>query len=109
VQLACRFIERNFGNPVLDKEMLCTALVTGMAYLEVLFEKELGIGIDEFISQVRINRSRFIAEKNPQLTAEEIARLAGYRDVKPFQQTFQQIAGVSFEEFRGGLNRLGNG
>lgn len=103
VQRACRYIELNFAVCQLSSEMLCEELVTGKAFLEALFQKELGMKIENFIEQVRINRAKILLNKNPLLTLEEIAIETGFEDSAKFAQTFQNIAGISYEAYKNSL------
>jgi AraC-like DNA-binding protein len=100
VQLACRHIERYFCDRDLSRDSVCASLRTGAAFLEMLFEKELGMTIDDFIIQVRINRSRSLLEKNPRPTAAELAAATGFADQASFLRSFSEIAGMPFESYR---------
>ena len=100
VQLACKYMEENFHDSELTVESMCEVLVTGPAFLEALFQKELGMSVSEFLSQVRINRAKSILNKRPEIEADEIALDVGFTDKNLFLQKFQEITGVTLEEYR---------
>ena len=100
VQLACKYMEENFHDSDLTIESMCEELVTGPAFLEALFEKELGMSVSEFLYQVRINRAKSILNKNPAIEADEIALGIGFMDKNIFLQKFKEITGVTLEEYR---------
>lgn len=99
VQIACRYMENNYWNNELTLDKLCDELVTGVAFLEALFMKELGMGIEDFLRQVRINRARKSLEKNPQMPVYEVAEKCGYSDTDLFQKDFQSTTSLSFDDF----------
>jgi len=99
VQRACRNIESNFAMPDYSVKKLCEELVTGEAFLEALFQKELGMTIEEFIAQVRINHARILLNKDPGVPAVELASLCGFRDAQTFSDAFLHITGTGFPEY----------
>jgi AraC-like DNA-binding protein len=100
VQRACRFIEEHFNDTDLGTERICAELVTGGAFLEALFVKELGLTVDDFIAQVRINRAKIALRKTPAMPLESLVHLCGYTDVQQFIDRFTAITGCSLDEYR---------
>ncbi len=100
VQRTCRHIESNFMDPDMTVKSICNDLVAGESFLQALFEKELGISIDSFIDQVRINNVRLLLEENPHLEADQLFLQSGFSDMPLALETFRRITGVSFEVFR---------
>jgi AraC-like DNA-binding protein len=100
VQTACRYIEKNYKNPELSLENICGALVTGKAFLDALFHQELGLGVKEFITQVRINRARILIEKDTSVSADIVAGETGFNDVNSFTDAFAFIVGMPFDHYR---------
>ena len=106
VRQACRYIEKNYADVDLTVDQICSDLVTGKAYLEALFKKELGMRVEDFIDQVRINRVKIMINKNPELSLSEAAKATGFADEKECLARFRSICGVDFEAYRsksGGL------
>jgi AraC-like DNA-binding protein len=100
VQKACRFIESNFDDPELTVDKLCTALVTGSAFLTALFERELGMSVEDFILQVRINRAKIMLKKDTNAEIDTVAIKTGFTDIDQFKITFEKLCGVSFDDYR---------
>jgi AraC-like DNA-binding protein len=100
VQTAARYIEKNYKNPELSLDTICESLVTGKAFLDALFHQELGLGVAEFITQVRINRARMLLEKDTTLSAEMAASESGFKEVASFTNAFASIVGMPFDLYR---------
>lgn len=100
VQRACRYIEEHFDDPELGTERICSALVTGEAFLEALFVKELGLTVGDFISQVRINRAKIILRNEPSIAREALVAAVGFTDEHRFDERFSTITGLSLEAYR---------
>jgi AraC-like DNA-binding protein len=100
VQKACRYIESNYDDPELTVDKLCTALVTGSAFLTALFERELGMCVEDFILQVRINRAKIMLKKENNTEIENVAIKSGFTDIEKFKTTFEKLCGVSFDDYR---------
>lgn len=103
VQRACRLIERKFTDRSLTPEVVCGELVTGEAFLQALFKKELGMSIEDFTNQVRINRARIILNRNREADTDELVYETGFKDTEEFLNAFNKITGVSFESFRNSI------
>ncbi len=100
VRQACRYIEKNYADADLTVDQICSELVTGKAYLEALFKKELGMRVEDFIDQVRINRVKIMINKNPELSLSEAAKATGFADEKECLARFRSICGVDFKAYR---------
>jgi AraC-like DNA-binding protein len=99
VQRACRHIEKNFADSSLCITTICTQLVTGEAFLQALFERELGMQVEHFITQVRINRARIILSQQGPLPAQQLSAEVGYTSDIAFLQEFYQTVEISFDEY----------
>ncbi|MDR2591544.1 MAG: helix-turn-helix domain-containing protein [Chitinispirillales bacterium] len=98
VQRGCRHIESNYPDPALTPETVCNSLVTGKAYLDALFMNELGINVQDFITQVRVNaiKNRVSAPLPPQqqsLDINEICAECGFADRTEAERCFAAICG----------------
>jgi len=103
VQRACLFVENNLSNPDLSVELICSDLITGEAFLGALFVKELGISLDDFIKQVRINRVKNLLNKEDSFSIEKLFANAGFTDEKSMRDVFLEITGVEFDAYRNSL------
>jgi two-component system response regulator YesN len=100
VQRACRHIELNYAEPQLSIDTICSALVTGRPFLEALFQKELGISIQEFINQVRVNRAKIIMGKNPSITVDDLSSMIGFVDGRTFSDVFKSLSGIDLAAYQ---------
>ena len=103
VQIACKYIESHYNDPELSVESMCEKLVTGPAFLEALFAKELGMSVPDFLAQVRINRAKIILEKRSDSTVDDIALQVGFNDKKLFLQKFKEITNLAFDEYQNSI------
>lgn len=70
------------------------------AYCGVLFKKDMGCTVTEYINKLRIDTAiRYINEDNT-ITLDEIALNVGYCDVYQFGKMFKRIVGESPGEYR---------
>jgi methylphosphotriester-DNA--protein-cysteine methyltransferase len=99
VQKACRYIEKNYSNPELTVKSICADLVTGEAFLHALMERDLGISVEDFIAQVRINGAKLLLEKASSINKEDIAQRTGFPDTETFLATFKRLTGATFETY----------
>jgi len=103
VQRGCRHIESNYPDPALTPETVCNSLVTGKAYLDALFMNELGINVQDFIVQVRVNaiKNRLTApQAQPSPDINEICAECGFADRNEAERCFSAICGgVGIAEF----------
>lgn len=100
VQKACRHIERNYADPSLTPETLCRSLTTSEAFLSALFERELGMTVEGFIRQVRINRVKILLRTDPHTPLSELADKTGFGSADMLCEAFTDVSGISFEEYR---------
>lgn len=98
VQRACKYIEKHYHDPDLSVSSICEALVTGPAFLEALYIRELGMSIDDFITQVRINRVNDILNKDKSISVEELALRTGFTDSKKLAQSFKKVTNIVLQE-----------
>ncbi len=103
IQLTCKYIENHFSEPELSVKTICEALVTGPAFLEALFEHELGMQVSDFIAQVRINRAKIQINKQPDVDDEELLSQIGFTDRALFVKKFKEITGTSYEDVKASL------
>ncbi|KMQ50959.1 hypothetical protein CHISP_2101 [Chitinispirillum alkaliphilum] len=99
VQRACRYVEKNYGDKELSGEKICEELVTGEAFLEALFHKDLGIGVADFINQVRVNNTKILLSAEPEISEEKICEKCGFADRAELERAFRKITGVSVKDY----------
>jgi AraC-like DNA-binding protein len=100
VRKAARFIEKRYSDPELGAESVCEALITGPAFLEALFQRELGMSVEDFIGQVRVNRAMGIMQSRPGTPLEDIADQCGFRDERSLRAAFVAVTGSDPDQVR---------
>lgn len=68
-------------------------------YLSVLFKKETGISISDYIAEVRMEHARFLL-RNTTESIQAIAEAVGYPDPQYFSRRFRQAMGLSPQSYR---------
>ena len=68
-------------------------------YLSVLFKKETGISISDYIAEVRMEHARFLL-RNTTDSVQAIAEAVGYPDPQYFSRRFRQTMGISPQAYR---------
>jgi AraC-like DNA-binding protein len=99
VQRACRYIETNFGDPVLSAAIIAEQLTTGEAFLQALFSRELGMSMEEFIGLVRVNRAKLMLTERTETNPDILALSIGFSSKDEFLKAFKNAANISFEEY----------
>ena len=91
------FIEQNYSK---DISLLDIAKDAGMttSYLCRLFKRELGITVNAYLTQVRIERSRQLLKTDAAIS--DIAKLCGFSDQSYFTKVFRQTEGVTPLKYR---------
>jgi len=105
VQRGCRYIESNYMDPQLTVEAVCRELVTGEAYMDALFVKEIGIGVQDFITQVRVNSIKNLLAENPALELDKVCVQCGFKNMAEANAHFVKLSGAGIEEYRRSLPR----
>jgi AraC-like DNA-binding protein len=100
VQRGCRYVEANYHDPALTAENVCRSLVTGKACLDALFMNELGINVQDFIIQVRVNAIKNLIASTPTPDINEICAKCGFADRDEAERHFSSICrGVSIIDY----------
>lgn len=99
VQRACKFLEQEYADNTLTLESIAAGLITGPAFLEKLFLKELGMGVMEFLSQIRVNRIKLGLSGGTAVDSAELVLACGFADAADGADIFVKITGLSIGEF----------
>lgn len=100
VQKACLLMERFFADPALTADEVCRRLTSNRAYMESLFQRELGMTVDGFILQVRINRAKIFLTHEPSLPLEALAQRTGFVSGAELAAGFKKITGTGIDDMR---------
>jgi YesN/AraC family two-component response regulator len=95
------FIEQNHAED-LSLGTVAKAVNTSTFYFCKMFKKATGINFTEYVSRVRIEKSKNLL-LNPNLRVSEIAYEIGFQSLTHFNRVFKKIVGQSPTEYRGQL------
>ena len=105
IQKACKYIEQHYKESDLSVQSICQSLITGEAFLQALFCRDLGMGVAQFIDQVRVNRVKMILAANPTTQTDELPALVGYTDAALFSMAFERVTGQRFENYHATISK----
>ena len=98
IRTALLFIKNHY-NQDLTLQIIADHCYMNPSYLSTLFKKTLGIGISNYITQVRISQAAvLLATTNYAVT--DIGKRIGYNDPAYFSRAFKRIEGVNPRAYR---------
>lgn len=100
VRKAIKMISENTGKR-LTVQQIADATGYDRSHLHRLFKAEIGIGIHEYISAVRMNAAKGMLKDGTHSIAD-IASLLGFSSQSHFCRAFSEAVGVTPKEFRDG-------
>lgn len=98
IAIVKRFIQNNF-HKVMNLDMLANQVSMNSSYFSVLFKKEEGISLTDYIVNVRINKAMEYL-RDPQFKVYEVATKTGFNDEKYFSKVFKKKVGISPKEYK---------
>ncbi|MDM5224584.1 response regulator [Peribacillus sp. NJ11] len=92
------WINENLGHKITIKD-LADLVYMNPTYFCEYFKKETGKTILDYITDVRLERAKYLLQ-NPELKIIEISQLLGYQDTKYFSRLFKRKWGCLPSEFK---------
>ncbi|WP_274649426.1 AraC family transcriptional regulator [Paenibacillus humicola] len=105
VRQAIRFLSTQYAEPI-SMEMMADTLGYNRAYLSRVFKRRTGQTPVAFLLKLRIDKARQLLRERPELTVEQIAASAGFRDALYFSKQFRRFYGRSPSAYREEMRRL---
>ena len=102
IQKAVGFIAANYMKN-LALEDVANAVFLSSGYLSILFKKETGCTVLEYLTRVRMEKAKELVLQVPVLQIKEIAEQLGYNNVQGFIRHFKKYYGVTPMAYRKGL------
>ena len=99
VRLAQEYIKDHYSDPALSINQIAEAALLSPSRLSVLFKKETGQTVNDYLINARISRAVYLLE-NTNLRIYEVAAQAGYRSAQYFSQSLLQKTGRKPLDFR---------
>lgn len=92
------YIRNHYGEEI-SLEILAGRLYLSPGYLSMIFKKETGENLNQFIKNVRLEESaRMLAD--PELTVSEVGRRAGFKNMSYYSKCFRREYGVTPDAYR---------
>ena len=83
----------------LSLEQVADAVGMSSAYLSTLFKKEVGVGFNDYLTQLRCQEAKRLMRETRDSMAV-IAQQVGYQDAKYFSRIFRKTVGIKPSEYR---------
>ncbi|MHA0856818.1 response regulator [Paenibacillus sp. CMAA1364] len=92
------FIQENYNKDV-SINTLAAHVYLAPTYMCILFKKEKGISINDYVTQYRIEQAKRLLHDR-KLKLYEISALVGYQDANYFAKVFRKLTGAVPSQFR---------
>ncbi len=102
VKKAVDFIHWNFQSDF-SRDELSDHINVSPDYLSRLFHQECGLRLKDYITKLRICKSKELLAMYPDMKLKEIAVSVGFSDVNYFSRFFKKHTGLTCNEFRRNL------
>ena len=97
--MAVEYLENHYNKQELSLEEVALKVKLSPFYLSKLFKKETGENFIDYLTGLRIRKSKeFLA--NPLSSVKEVCYQVGYKDPNYFARVFKKISGVTPTEYK---------
>ncbi|MEO3947157.1 response regulator [Gorillibacterium sp. CAU 1737] len=93
-----RYIQEHVQDNVTVKQ-LAGQFHLNASYLSVLFKKEMGVTISDFVQETRIGKAKELL-RDPNIKVYEVAEQVGFQTAAYFTYLFKKVTGSTPQEFR---------
>lgn len=93
-----RFIQEHYGGDV-SINTLAAHVHLAPTYMCILFKKEKGLSINDYITQYRIGQAKLLL-RDRRMKLYEVAAKVGYQDANYFAKVFRKMTGVIPSRYR---------
>jgi len=98
IEFAKQYILHNYSED-LSLTKIANATYINASYLSSLFKNEMGVSVIEYLTQIRLEKSKEFL-KTTEMSANEIAYSVGYIDQSYFSRVFKKNTGMTPIEYR---------
>ncbi len=92
------YIEENYHQEI-SLELLSQKTFVSSSYISQLFKRTFGIGVSEYVSQIRMNKARELL-KDQNLKVEQVAEMVGLSNSTYFITKFKKTFGMTPNQYR---------
>lgn len=100
VRAMINFVHFNLSDPGLALFMISEKLKATPSYLSRQFNKEVGKGLPEYITEERIKLAKSLFEENMEAPVGKIAQAVGFSDMNYFAKVFRKYTGQTPTQYR---------
>lgn len=93
-----KYIQHNYLKPIKISD-IANKLNINRSHLYRIFKEEIGVGIEEYIINIRINHAKALL-KETDFSVSDISAMTGYKNYTTFFKRFKEITGVTPLEYR---------
>lgn len=93
-----RYIHSNYPEPIKISE-IANKLSINRSHLYRIFKSETGIGVEDYIINIRMNHAKVLL-KDTSLSVSAVAALVGYKNYTTFFKRFKLATGITPIEYR---------
>lgn len=96
---AIGYIQENYWNSGLSSALVAQSVNISASWLSTKFKEEVGIGVNDFINNIRIEKAKSLIEKEDHMVYE-ISEKVGYTSSQYFSKIFKSFVGVTPNQYR---------
>ena len=100
IRRAREYIDTNLSDHNLNVSAICEAIDISTQRLTRLFQLHLGLTVAEYMNQQRIERSKTLLRKKPEMSVAQIAESIGYNNTHSLTRNFRKLEGLTPTEYR---------
>lgn len=102
IDKAKKFIDEHFCEP-LDLQTISEHVYMNPAYFSVLFKKQTGQSVTQYITEKRLKRAQELLRK-PEYKTYQVAEKVGYENAAYFSTLFKKHTGFTPQDYRNRVN-----
>ena len=99
IRQALKHIHAHFSEPI-SLTSVCDTVVINQAYFSEIFKKEMGIGFNQYLQNLRIEQAAALLRERPDLAISDIARISGFQDPNYFCRVFKKHLNMTAQQYR---------
>jgi len=99
IRKALKYIHEHFSEPICLTSV-CDEVVINCAYFSEIFKKEMGIGFNQYLQNLRIEQAASLLRERQDLTISDIAHITGFQDPNYFSRVFKKHEHVTAQQYR---------
>jgi len=99
IRQALKYIHEHFSEAI-SLTSVCDVVVINQAYFSELFKKEMGIGFNQYLQNLRIEQAAGLLRERQDLTISDIAHITGFQDANYFSRVFKKHTRVTAQQYR---------